>query len=136
MFTRGLRGEATSTFYALIKLCAWGPDPRARADKRLYGPIDNPDAPGYWSAFIFLSDDDIDGPTYLAAGMRAYIVSMFGADVEDLEFDRAVGQPPRRSMLSPPRAGFFSSTGLSTETVNNCSVELGVVMLRGYPDSA
>lgn len=50
----------------------------------LYNPIDGPGAPGYWSAFIRPSDDDsIDGPTYLVAGMRAYVTSKFGAEVPD-----------------------------------------------------
>lgn len=50
----------------------------------LYGPVDAPGAAGYWSAFIRPSDEDsIDGPTYLVAGMRAYVASMFGEVVED-----------------------------------------------------
>lgn len=59
----------------------------------LHNPVDSPGAPGYWSAFIRPSDDDsIDGPTYLVAGMRAYVASKFGDEVEDPTQPASEGQ--------------------------------------------
>lgn len=52
----------------------------------LYGPVDSPSEPGYWTAFIRPSDDNgYDGPTPLIAAMRAYVASKFGEEVPDVD---------------------------------------------------